>query len=56
MNLDDVLSSPEMELYFNDLPINIRQQLMKDEQKIHSANDLYVRAEYLMSNSQNQSN
>ncbi len=51
MNLDDVLSSPEMEQYFNNLPADVRQKLMKDENNISTSNELFMKAESLISNS-----
>lgn len=52
MNLDDVLSNPETERYFNNLPEDIRRKLMKDEQEIQTSNDLYIKAENLLRSSE----
>ncbi len=52
MNLDDVLSSPEMEQYFNNLPMDVRQKLIKDGDHISTSNELYTKAENLLSNSE----
>lgn len=48
MNLIDVLTNPEMDRYFHELPRNIQSELLERGSEIHSSNELYETAEQML--------
>ena len=48
MSLQDILFNAEMSQYFAGLPDDIKEQILKNNLKINSSNDLYVYGEELL--------